>query len=224
MTSGHFGFAAVVKSSAPKVPLWALMFSTYILDFVFIILVGFGIESFAPIDPAHPAYGQVLIHANYSHSLVGAAIIAVIAGIVARWAWGKRAGLVIGAIVFSHWLLDLIVHRPDLPILPGNLGHLPLLGFGLWQLPIASAVLELALALVGAFLYYRSATQAPAEVQETRHIKALVAAGVTGVLLVLLLASDFFNIPLLVGILLMLMLTVLSGWLDSRLGWSVSVS
>lgn len=224
MTSGHFGFAAVVKSSAPKVPLWALMFSTYILDFVFIILVGFGIESFAPIDPAHPAYGQVLIHANYSHSLVGAAIIAVIAGIVARWAWGKRAGLVIGAIVFSHWLLDLIVHRPDLPILPGNLGHLPLLGFGLWQLPIASAVLELALALVGAFLYYRSATQAPAEVQETRHIKALVAAGVTGVLLVLLLASDFFNIPLLVGILLMLMLIVLSGWLDSRLGWSVSVS
>ncbi len=224
MTSGHFGFAAVVKSSAPKVPLWALMFSTYLLDFIFIVLAGFGIESFAPINPAHPAYGQVMIHAYYSHSLLGAAIIAVIAGFVARWAWGKKAGLVIGAIVFSHWLLDLIVHRPDLPILPGNLGSLPLLGFGLWQLPIASAVLELALALVGAYLYYRSATKAPAGVQDTRHFKALVAAGVTGVLLVLLLAADFFNLPLLVAIMLMLMLIVLAGWLDSRLTWSATAS
>jgi len=224
MTSGHFGFAAVVKSSAPKVPLWALMLSTYLLDFVFIFLAAFGIESFAPLDPVHPAYGQVLIHADYSHSLIGAALIALIAGFVARWAWGKKAGLVIGGIVFSHWLLDLIVHRPDLPFLPGNIGHLPLLGFGLWQLPIVSAVLELALALVGAYLYYRSATKAPAEVLDTRHIKALVAAGVTGVLLVLLLAADFFNLPLSAAILLMLMLIMLAGWLDSRLAWSASTS
>lgn len=220
MTSGHFGFAAVVKSSTPKVPLWALMFSTYLLDFIFIFLVAFGIESFAPLDPAHPAYGQVTIHAYYSHSMLGAAIIAVIAGLVARWAWGKKAGLVIGGIVFSHWILDSIVHRPDLPILPGNLGNLPLLGFGLWQLPIAAALLELVLALGGAFLYYRSARHAPAEAAGNRHIRALVAAGVTGLLLVLLLAADYFNLSLLIAILLMLLLIVLSGWLDSRLEWS----
>ena len=220
MTSGHFGFAAVVKSSAPKVPLWALMFSTYLLDFIFIFLVAFGIESFAPLDPAHPAYGQVTIHAYYSHSMIGAAIIAVIAGIIARWAWGKKAGLVIGGIVFSHWILDLIVHRPDLPILPGNLGNLPLLGFGLWQLPIAAALLELVLALGGAFLYYRSARQAPAEARDKRQIRALVAVGVTGLLLVLLLAADYFNLSLMIAILLMLLLIVLSGWLDSQLEWS----
>ena len=222
MTSGHFGFAVVVKSSAPKVPLWALMLSTYLLDFVFIFLVAFGIESFAPLDPAHPAYGQVLIHAYYSHSLVGAGIIAVIAGLVARWAWGKRAGLVIGGIVFSHWLLDLIVHRPDLPILPGNLGNLPLLGFGFWQLPIAAALLELALALGGAYLYYRSARHAPSESRDNRHVRALVAAGVTGLLLVLLLAADYFNLSLPIAILLILLLIILSGWLDSRLEWSAA--
>lgn len=220
MTSGHFGLAAVVKSSEPKVPLWALMFSTYLLDFIFIFLTAFGVESFAPLDPAHPAYGQVMIHAYYSHSLLGAAIIAILAGVVARWSWGKKAGLVIGGMVFSHWLLDLIVHRPDLPILPGNLGNLPLLGFGLWQLPIAAALVELALALGGAFLYYRSARHAPAEAEDNRHIRSLVAAGATGVLLVLLLAADYFNLSLLIAILLMLMLIILSGWLDSRLGWS----
>ncbi|MFL7869902.1 MAG: permease [Anaerolineales bacterium] len=224
MTSGHFGFAAIVKSSDPKVPLWALMFSTYLLDFIFIFLTAFGIESFAPLDPAHPAYGQVLIHAYYSHSLLGAAIIAVIAGLIARWAWGKKAGLIIGGIVFSHWLLDLIVHRPDLPILPGNLGNLPLLGFGLWQVPIAAALLELALALGGAYLYYRSARHAPAEAKDKRHIRALVASGVTGLLLVLLLAADYFNLSLLIAILLMLMLIVLSGWLDMRLDWSEAAS
>ena len=224
MTSGHFGFAAIVKSSDPKVPLWALMFSTYLLDFIFIFLTAFGIESFAPLDPAHPAYGQVLIHAYYSHSLLGAAIIAVIAGLIARWLWGKKAGLIIGGIVFSHWLLDLIVHRPDLPILPGNLGNLPLLGFGLWQVPIAAALLELALALGGAYLYYRSARHAPAEAKDKRHIRALVASGVTGLLLVLLLAADYFNLSLLIAILLMLMLIVLSGWLDTRLDWSEAAS
>ena len=148
MTTGHFGLAAAVKSTAPKVPLWAIMFSTYLLDLVFIILASAGIETFAPIDPSHPAYGQVSIHAYYSHSLVGAFLIALIAGLLARWAWGKRAGTVIGAVTFSHWILDLIVHRPDLPILPGNLGHLPLLGFGLWQIPAVSALLELVWRLV----------------------------------------------------------------------------
>ena len=222
MTAGHFGFAAAVKSSAPKAPLWALMLSTYLLDFVFIFLVAFGLESFAPLDPADPAYGQVVIHAYYSHSLLGAAMIAIIAGLLAGWAWDKRAGLVIGGVVFSHWLLDLIVHRPDLPILPGNIGNLPLLGFGLWQMPILSALVELAIVLGGAYLYYRSTRRASTASGENGHSKALLATGVTALLLVLLLAADVFNVSLLISILLMLMLIVLCGWLDARLNWSAT--
>lgn len=219
MTAGHFGLAAVIKSKEIKVPLWALMLSTYLLDVVFIVLAGFGVETFAPIDPAHPAYGQVAIHAFYSHSLVGALAIAIIAGALARWAWGHRAGWVIGAMVFSHWILDLIVHRPDLPILPANAGNLPLLGFGLWQVPAASALVELALAAAGAYLYYRSARKSPAEASDPNHLRALLASGVTGVLVLMLLAADILNISLLISVTLMLLLIVLCGWLDSRLNW-----
>ena len=226
MTAGHFGLAAAVKGPAPRIPLWALMLSTYLLDFVFIILVAAGLESFAPLDPAHPAYGAVVIQAYYSHSLVGAVVIAIIAGLAALWAWGKRAGVVIGAVVVSHWILDLIVHRPDLPILPGNLGNLPLLGFGLWQLPSVSALIELALALGGAYLYYRSARQVVARTSngDEQQTRALIAAGVTGVLIVLLLITDVLNLPLLLAVVLMVLLIVLCGWLDSRLQRAASIA
>jgi hypothetical protein len=215
MTGGHFGFAAVVKSKAPIVPLWALMLGTYLLDVVFILLSSFGLESFAPLDPAKPAYGGTLIDAAYSHSLVGAALIAAFAGLLARWAWGKRAGAVIGAVVFSHWLLDLLVHRPDLPILPGNLGGLPLLGFGLWRVPAISALIELALVIAGVVLYSRSAARAGG----AERGRVLAAAGLTALFLVLLLAADVFSLPLMLAVALMLLLVALSGWLDARLNW-----
>ena len=220
MTAGHFGFAAGVKASAPRVPLWALMLSSYLLDVVFIVLAAAGIESFAPIDPSHPVYGGTIIHADYSHSLVGAILIAVIAGLLANWGWGKRAGIVIGVVVFSHWLLDLVVHRPDLPILPGNLGNLPLLGFGLWQLPAISAVVELALVIGGAYLYYKSTQHTIASSgkgQNRQFSYALVASGVTALLTILLLVADVLSWPLFVAITLMLLLIVFCGWLDSRL-------
>jgi hypothetical protein len=219
MTAGHFGFAAGVKSQAPRVPLWALMVSTYLLDFVFIFFVAAGIESFAPLDPSRTSYGNVIIHAYYTHSLVGAVILSAIAGLLAARRWGKRAGVVIGAVVFSHWILDLIVHRPDLPILPGNLGGLPLLGFGLWNAPAASALLELLLVVVGGYLYYRAATQAPIVKEQPRsgRRRAVLAAAVTGLLMVFLLASDVFGLSLVLSLLLMLLLVFLSGWLDSRL-------
>ena len=71
MTAGHFGLAAAVKSKEIQVPLWGLMLSTYLLDVVFIFLVSVGIESFKVINPAHSFYGRGIIHAYYSHSLVG---------------------------------------------------------------------------------------------------------------------------------------------------------
>ncbi len=222
MTVGHFGLAAAVKSKEITVPLWVLLLSACLLDVVFIVLAGFGIESFAPIDPAHPAYGQVAIHAYYSHSLVGALMIAILAGALARWAWGHRAGWVIAAMVFSHWILDLIVHRPDMPILPANAGNLPLLGFGVWRVPAASAIIELGLAVGGAYLCFHSARRSPAEVSDPGQMRALLASGVTGILVLLLLAADVFNISLIVSVTLMLLVILLCGWLDSRLDWAAA--
>jgi hypothetical protein len=65
--------------------------------------------------------------------------------------------VIIGLVSFSHWVLDLVVHRPDLPILPGNMLDLPRLGFGVWRYPAASAAVELAILLAGAYLYWRAA-------------------------------------------------------------------
>ncbi len=222
MTAGHFGFAAVVKSQDLRIPLWALMLSTYLLDVVFIILVAAGVENFAPINPAHPAYGQTAIQAYYSHSLVGAALIALIAGLLASRVWGRRAGIVIGAVVISHWFLDLLVHRPDLPILPGNAGNLPLLGFGLWQLPVVSASIEFALALGGTYLYYRSAENrlVSSGRDGEQRTRVLFTTGLTGTFLVLLLAADLLNLPIFIALALMLLLIALCGWLDSHLHWS----
>jgi membrane-bound metal-dependent hydrolase YbcI (DUF457 family) len=198
MTPGHFGLAAGVKAWNPRLPLWALFLSTYLLDIIFVILLPFGIEGLTPIDPARPnAYGGSLIHAEYTHSLVGALLIAAVAGWLASRRWGKRGGMGIAAVVFSHWILDLLVHRPDLPILPANLGDLPLLGFGLWQVPVVSAIIELALVIGGAYLYFRSAQRLP----KSPHMEAgnqrrrvLAASGVTATLLVLLLLTTLLGL------------------------------
>ena len=222
MTAGHFGFAAAVKFPAPRAPLWALMFGTYLLDVVFIVLAAAGVESFQPLDPSHPMYGQVVIHAYYTHSLVGAVMIAIVAGLIARRAWGNSSGVIIGAVVFSHWILDLIVHRPDLPILPGDLGQLPLLGFGLWRWPAVSAVVELALGIGGACLYYirvRTVTRG----RPTASSRAVIAAATTGLLILLLLAADVLGFSIVVAMGLILLLIVWCGWLDARISRAMSV-
>ena len=194
MIAGHYGLAAATKSYAPRLPLWSLMLSTFLLDVVFIFLNVAGLEYITPADPAlGNSYGNALIHAYYTHSLIGALLIAAVAGALAGWRWGRRGGMIIAAVVFSHWVLDLLVHRPDLPILPGNAGNLPLLGFGLWQVPLISALAELALVLGGAYLYYRSATGLPSA-QGNQRRRALTASGVTAALLLLLLVSDVLGL------------------------------
>lgn len=150
MFAGHFGIAAAVKVKAKDLPIWALFVSTQALDILFFPLALFGIESIgAPLTGGN---GNV-IHAEYSHSLVGAIAISFFVGIIATRFWGKKNGVVIGIVTFSHWIIDLIVHIPDLPILPGNLGNLPYLGLGLWQFSTWSILLEALILIVGACSY-----------------------------------------------------------------------
>src|SRR3954471_12300378 len=120
MIAGHFGLAAAVKAGRPALPVWTLMLATAWLDVVFVPLYLSGVET---IDGS--GYGGGVIHADYTHSLVGALVLAALFGAVAAWRLGGEAGLGRGAVVFSHWLLALVVHRAALPILPGNAGDLP---------------------------------------------------------------------------------------------------
>jgi hypothetical protein len=189
--AGHFGLAAAVKSRAPQAPLWALMLATVWLDVLFVPLFLLGIETIVPIARAAspPGYGEGVIYADYTHSLLGALALSAGFGALLGRRWGRTAGLATGAVAFSHWLLDLPMHRNDMPFLPGNLGHLPRLGFGLWRWPAASALLELTFVLVGTFLYWRAAVR----VAET-HGDALV--GRANVAAAAMLASGLVTLAL----------------------------
>ncbi|MCM3736060.1 permease [Bacillus cytotoxicus] len=188
MFAGHFGLAAAVKAKSSKIPLWALMLSSQLLDVIFVPLYVLGVETMVPIGGN--GYGEVVIHADYSHSLIGALCIAFFAGIVGMKFLGRRSGFVIGAVVFSHWILDLLVHRVDLPLLPGNFGDLPMLGFELWRFPAISIALECILIALGGILYFRYVVSS---VEQQKKFIARVVGGVVVVLLILSLITDVFG-------------------------------
>jgi membrane-bound metal-dependent hydrolase YbcI (DUF457 family) len=177
---GHCGLAAGAKSIDIRAPLWSLMLATQWLDVAFTPLFLLGIETIETLPEG--GYGEVVIHADYTHSLIGALVLSAAFGAVAWWRWDRRLGLLLGAVAFSHWVLDLIVHRGDMPILPGNAGNLPLLGFGLWGTPLASILLEVVLLVLGVFLYWRSARSVQprpgSRVRPSLVTGALLASGV----------------------------------------------
>ena len=184
MIAGHFGLAAGVKGKAPAVPLWALMLATQWLDVVFVVLFAAGLEGLAPVAGTHPgAYGGSIIHADWTHSLVGAAVLSLVFAALAGLRYGGRSAVILGLVAFSHWIVDVLMHRGDMPILPGGAGELPRLGFGLWRYPVASAALEMALVVAGTLLYGRAALHvAGTDVTRLRRARlssaAILGAGV----------------------------------------------
>ncbi|MBP3951602.1 permease [Bacillus suaedae] len=191
MFAGHFGLAAAVKAKEPQVPLWALMVSTQLLDLIFVPLLIADIER---LELLGPGIGEVIIHADYSHSLVSALIISLIAFFLGAWRWGKRSGFVIGGVVFSHWLLDFLVHRADMAIVPGNLGNFPLLGLGMWKWPIISMTVEGILVIIGSILYFRYVLTRQRETSEVSLSRALFTGTIMATLLVLSLVTDLLGI------------------------------
>jgi len=183
MVAGHFGFAAMVKSRERSAPLWALMLATAWLDILFVPLLMAHFESF---DLIHKGYGGLLIHADYTHSIVGMLVLSAILGAMFLPKLGRRIALVIALVSASHWVLDLVVHRPDMPVLPRNIGGLPYLGLGLWNHPPVAACVELALVLVGAAMYWRAAREVSGKSR-----LASVSAGMIATFGILVLFLDY---------------------------------
>lgn len=155
MFIGHYGLAFGAKRLAPAVSLGALFLACQLADLLWPTLVLSGIERFtiAPgITKAAPFDFQ---YYPYSHSLVALALWGVLVGLTYRLAvrttWG--AALVLGLVVLSHWFLDLIVHRPDLPIVPWN-G--PKVGLGLWNSLSATLAVEYLLFAAGVWVYLKA--------------------------------------------------------------------
>jgi hypothetical protein len=158
MIAGHFAFAAGVRARDRSAPLWALMLASQWLDVVFVPLFILGVEGAERAPGAPPGYGEGIFHIPWTHSLLGASILAAIFGAFGAVRWGRRAGRVLAGVVLSHWFLDLIVHRPDLPLLPfGG----PKLGLGLWNFPAVAIFVELSLVMTGSMMYFRSVPRTP---------------------------------------------------------------
>jgi hypothetical protein len=183
--AGHFGFAAMVKSRERSTPLWALMLATVWLDIVFTPLF---LTSRETMQPIHEGYGGSIIHADYTHSIAGMLALSAALGAMFLPKLGRRVALVIALVSVSHWVLDLIVHRPDMPVLPGNACNFPYFGLGLWNHPRAAACVELALVVAGAIMYWRAAQEVSAKAGGNGKLAAISAAMIaTFGLLVLLL-------------------------------------
>jgi membrane-bound metal-dependent hydrolase YbcI (DUF457 family) len=155
MFAGHIGAALAAGRVERRVDVGALVASSFLLDVVLWTLVLAGGESVAiPADFA--ATHQPAFVFPYSHGLLAAAIWSALAGAVVLGARSRdregrgRAAAVVAAVVFSHWLLDALVHRPEMPLIGAGS---PAVGIGLWDaLPIA-LVVESAVLVVGTWLF-----------------------------------------------------------------------
>ena len=157
MFIGHAALALAAKPLAPRANLGVALAAAYWLDLVWPIFVLIGIER-VEVAPGITAFTPLdFVHYPWTHSLAAAFAWSVLFAL-ACWKLGRRAALVMGLLVFSHWVLDAIAHRPDLPLWPGS-GTL--VGFGLWNSVAATLVLECALFAAGISIYLRSAGKAP---------------------------------------------------------------
>src|SRR6185369_5695974 len=135
MFVAHYSPALAVKAVRNSPGLAAGFLAVQLVDIGFFTLTYFDIEKWRP-NPSLPGMRKIdLYYMPYTHSLIGALVWALAAGAVA-WALspaGRKAlaGVVIAALVFSHWLLDLVVHRPDLALIDDH----DKVGFGLWHEP-----------------------------------------------------------------------------------------
>lgn len=152
---GHYGVAFAVKRAAPRVPLWVTFVAVQWLDVVWSLLVLLGIEKLRIVPGITEANALDLYYMPYTHSLPGALALAVLLGGVAALVFADRRGatfLAVSAAVFSHWILDLVVRIPDLPLYD----NAAKVGFGLWRHVAISFSLELIPLVGGAWIYTRA--------------------------------------------------------------------
>jgi hypothetical protein len=155
MFIGHYGVAFGARAIEPRVPLWAYFIAVQWVDILWCVLVLLGVER-VHIEPGvNPSGPLVFDYYPYSHSLLAGVLWGLAAFcvylLVTRAKDAQRAGLVLGLAVLSHWLLDFLVHLPDLDLVSESYK----VGLGLWRYPAIEIVTELVLVVAGLILYFR---------------------------------------------------------------------
>ncbi len=147
MYAGHFAAAMAMKGRMPKAPTWGLLLGVGVLDFLFGLFVLLGIEKVRVTPGLSPGFSLDFI--DWSHSLLMSVVWSVLFGLLFLRA-GRSVAVIMGLAVFSHFVLDIVMHRPDVALWPGSEIHI---GLGLWEsLPTGWWFVELA--FVAACLAY----------------------------------------------------------------------
>ena len=179
MFIGHFApafAAAAITNESPR--LGTLFIAAQLVDWAFFTFALIGVEHLRIVPGITAMNPMDLYHMPYTHSLLGSAAWAAAFALVVWW-FTRNVVMATWAalVVLSHWLLDLLVHRPDLTLAGGE----DKLGLGLWNSPMVEMPLELGITAL-AFLWYVKRTKGP-----------LLPPVVLGLTLLLFQAIDWFG-------------------------------
>jgi membrane-bound metal-dependent hydrolase YbcI (DUF457 family) len=154
MFVGHFAVGLAAKRVAPKVSLATLILAAAFADILWIILFAAGVEQVV-IEPGIMVANSLnLVYIPFSHSLVMDAVWGALFGAAYFLMRGdSRGAWVLALAVLSHWLLDFVTHRPDMPLAPGIDMRF---GLGLWNSRMATVVVEGTLWFASIILYIRA--------------------------------------------------------------------
>jgi hypothetical protein len=157
MFIGHFAVGFAAKRFAPRASLGWLLAAPMFLDLIWPLFVLAGLEV-VRIDPGNTAFTPLdFVSYPWSHSLLMALGWAALLAGVYHWKTRYLPGTIaIGLGVASHWLLDFVSHRQDMPLAPGVATKV---GLGLWNDVAATVAVEVAMLAAGVALYI-SATKA----------------------------------------------------------------
>jgi membrane-bound metal-dependent hydrolase YbcI (DUF457 family) len=154
MFIGHFAAGFAAKKIDKRPSLGTLFMAAQFLDLLWPLLLLFGIER-VEIDPGNTALTPLnFVYYPFTHGLFGALIWSVLfGGIYYLIRKNMKTAILMGGLVLSHWLLDLIAHRPDLPLFPWSDIKV---GLGLWNSVFWSVLLESILFITGVWLYFKA--------------------------------------------------------------------
>jgi membrane-bound metal-dependent hydrolase YbcI (DUF457 family) len=157
MFIGHYGPSFALKAIRPAIPLWLLFVAVQLVDIGWALLVLLGVERVRIVPGITASNPLDLYYMPYTHSLAAVALWSTVAIILWKFLPRSRTWSVaalVGLAVFSHWLLDLLVHGPDLPVYDDTMK----VGLGLWNYRAIALLLEVVLLFGGMTMYMRRTT------------------------------------------------------------------
>jgi membrane-bound metal-dependent hydrolase YbcI (DUF457 family) len=147
---GHYAVALAAKRAAPRTSLGTLFLSVQLADMLWPVFLLTGWERVRIVPNPDPFLNFVFDAYPISHSLLTLVAWGVVFALLYRMRTGYARGAIVVALgVVSHWVLDVVVHRPDMPLYPGG----PKLGLGLWSSVTGTVVIEGLMLLASLWIY-----------------------------------------------------------------------